>query len=126
MSPEAKALKICGIVSFLAGIALIATAFFEMVVTHFALESMMLFAAGGFCLFLGREGAVTANVPSTAGATVFSSGMAVVLTLALAVGSWFAAGKQFNLCVYLIPVSVVLTLLVTITLIRVAKAEERV
>ena len=126
MSPEAKALKIVGIISFIAGIALVITSFVEMVLTHFALESMLLLVAGGFCLFLGREGAVAANVPSTAHEVIFSAGSAVFWSVCLSVGTWFAAGRQFNLCVYLVPVSVVLTLLVTLMLVRVAKAEEQV
>lgn len=126
MSPEAKALKITGIASLFVGIALIVTGIVMMIVTHFALEAMLLFVAGGFCLFLGREAAITANVPSTAGEVIFSSGFAVLLTAALSVGGWFAAGQQLNLCVCLIPASVIFTLLITLMLVRVAKAEEQV
>ncbi|MBQ1840198.1 MAG: hypothetical protein II128_02545 [Atopobiaceae bacterium] len=126
MSPHAKLLKITGIVSLLAGVALVITAFAMMVVTHFALESMLLLAAGGFCLFLGREAAVAANVPSTASGLILSSGSAVFWCVCLSVGGWFAAGRQFNLCVCLIPISVVLTLVLTLVIVRVAKIEEQV
>lgn len=126
MSPEAKALKIAGIVSLLAGVALVVTALVMMVMTHFALESMLLFVAGGFSLFLGREAAVAANVPSTASGVVFSAGSAVFWCFCLAVGAWFAAGRQFNLCVELIPVAILTTLITTIMLVRVTKVEEQV
>ena len=57
---------------------------------------------------------------------ILSSGSAVFWCVCLSVGGWFAAGRQFNLCVCLIPISVVLTLVLTLVIVRVAKIEEQV
>lgn len=126
MTKEAKALKIKSIASILVGAGIIITAFVFMVLHSFDLPSMLLLVAGGFACFLGVEAARAANVPSTVGGLMFSSGSALFFLLALAVGMWFAAGKQFCTELGLVACSFAMCLVVTLAIYKVKKLEEQV
>ena len=124
MSPEAKKLKVSGIVALIAG-CLCVVAGIVLAVLGVDITDLFVVAASVLALLVGAKGARVANVPSNAPGLVGPSAGATVATGALCAGDVvFANGQVAPIVVG--AVAFVLALLVTIAAAAVKKAVEKV
>lgn len=124
MTPEAKSLKICALVTMFCGLAVIILAIVGMVAGFDAVDAAE--AAGGVAgTWLGAHGARSANVPSSVERLVRPALVVALVALALAVVA-FALGTQAQLAQAVsVVVVVALALAVALCARRVVKALQR-
>lgn len=124
MSPEARALKIAGIVTMFAGIAVLALSVIGMVAELDVVDALEA-ASGVACTLLGARGARTANVPSSAERFVVPA-VVVFLTVAAACVASFLLMRADQLWqAASVAVAVVLAVAVAFAARRIVKALER-
>ena len=124
MSPEAKRLKLSGIVALIAGCVCV-VAGIVLAVLGVDITDFFVVAASVVALLVGARGARVANVPSNAPKLMGPSAGATVATGALCAGDVaFANGQVAPIVVG--AVAFVLALLVTISTAAVKKSVEKV
>lgn len=124
MSPEAKRLKLSGIVALIVGCACV-IAGVVLTVLGVDITDLFVIAASVVALLVGARGARVANVPSNAPKLMVPSTGATVATGALCAGDVaFANGQVLPIVVG--AVAFVLALLVTIATLAVKRSVEKV
>ena len=124
MSPEAKRLKVSGIVALIAGCACVAAGI-VLAVLGFDITDLFVVAASVVALLAGARGARVANVPSNAPKLMGPSTGATVATGALCAGD-IALGNGQVAPVVVGAVAFALALLVTVATAAVKKSVETV
>lgn len=124
MSPEAKRLKLSGIVALIAGCACVAAGI-VLAVLGIDITDLFVVAASVVALLAGARGARVANVPSNAPKLMGSSTGATVATGALCAGD-IALGNGQVAPVVVGAVAFALALLVTVATAAVKKSVETV
>lgn len=125
MTPEAKNLKLTGIVALFAGLAVLIAGIVFAVMSFDAIDAMQM-CSGASGLLLGAKGARAANVPSSAGKIVVPAAGVAVASAVMAGGvAYFGLGGTAAIQLGCIAAVAVLGVVIAFSARRIVRALER-